>query len=79
MTQRGASEVRSHYVPRTRAGWIAVVSFLGLLLLAEPPFVYAVANRVEPWLLGMPFLYAYLLIVYVAMIGVLLWARLRGL
>jgi len=47
--------------------------------LAEPPFVTSWANRIEPWILGMPFLYAYLLMVYVALIGVLLWAKWRGL
>jgi hypothetical protein len=70
---------QSHFIPRSRDGWIAVLGFLGLLALAEPPFVFLFANRVEPWILGMPFLYAWLLGVYVAMIGVLLWARLRQL
>jgi len=69
----------SHYRPRTRSGWIAVVLFLALLALAEPPFATTWANRIEPWILGMPFLYAYLLIIYVALIGVLLWAKRQGL
>jgi hypothetical protein len=69
----------SHYRPRTPTGWIALVSFLALMCLAEPPFVTSWANRVEPWILGMPFLYAYLLFVYLALIGVLLWAQKRGL
>ncbi len=68
----------SHYIPRTRAGLLATVAFLALLLLAEPPIVFAVANRIEPWLLGMPFLFAYLLLVYAAMIGILIAARRRG-
>lgn len=76
---RPASRFRSHYLPRTRAGWIALVSFLGLLALAEPPVVHTLANRVEPWVLGMPFLYTYLMVVYFAMIGVLIWAMRRGL
>jgi hypothetical protein len=71
--------VRSHYVPRTRQGRIAVASFLVLMLLAQPPIVHAFADRIEPWILGLPFLYMYLLVLYCAMIGVLLWARLRGL
>jgi hypothetical protein len=28
---------------------------------------------VEPWVFGLPFLYAYLLVVYSGLIGVLLW------
>jgi hypothetical protein len=69
----------SHYRPRSRNGWIAVIAFLGLLALAQPPIVHTLANRIEPWILGLPFLYAYLLAVYVGMIGVLLWVQRRGL
>ena len=69
---------RSHYRPRTRDGWVAVLSFLGLFALTQPPFVHGIANRVTPWILGLPFLYAYLLILYVALIGVLIWAQRRG-
>ena len=79
MTEDSYPSYPSHYRPRTRAGWIALVAFLALLSLAEPPFVTSWANRTEPWILGMPFLYAYLLVVYVALIGVLLWAKWRGL
>ncbi len=68
----------SHYRPRSRRGWLAVVAFLGLLALTQPPFVHSWANRIEPWLLGFPFLYAYLLIIYSAMIAVLIWAYRRG-
>ena len=69
---------RSHYRPRTRDGRVAVVSFLVLFALTQPPFVHTVANRIAPWLLGLPFLYAYLLIIYIALIGVLIWAQRRG-
>lgn len=69
----------SHLRPRTRAGWIAVALFVVLFALTQPPFVSGWANRVEPWLLGLPFLYAYLLIIYVALIAVLIWAYRRGL
>lgn len=69
---------RSHYLPRTREGWIGVVLFLLLFLLAEPPIVYTVANRVEPWVLGVPFLYAYLMAIYFALIGVLIWVMRKG-
>jgi hypothetical protein len=75
----GYPKYRSHFVPRSAAGRVAVLLFLLLLALAEPPFVHAVVDRVEPWILGLPFLYAWLLFVYVAMIGVLLWALRRGL
>ncbi len=56
-----------------------MIAFVGLMALAQPPFVHGLANRVEPWIFGLPFLYAYLLVVYVAMIGVLLWVQRRGL
>lgn len=70
---------RSHLLPRTRAGWVALLLFLGLLALAEPPLVHGFANRIEPWLFGFPFLYSYLLVVYLALIGVLLWVLRRKL
>jgi choline-glycine betaine transporter len=71
--------IRSHYLPRTRNGWIAVVLFLLLMVLVEPPVVHTLANRIEPWILGVPFLYAYLLVAYCLLIGVLLWAKGRKL
>jgi choline-glycine betaine transporter len=58
---------------------VAVVLFVLLLLLAEPPVVHGLANRIEPWILGVPFLYFYLFVVYVALVGVLLWALRKGL
>lgn len=70
---------RSHYRPRTRAGWIALLLFGLLMVLAQPPVVFGPVNRVEPWILGMPFFYAYLLAVYTALIAVLLWAMRKGL
>ena len=68
---------RSHYLPRTRRGWIAVVLFLGMMALAQPPMVHKFANRIEPTVLGVPFLYVYLLIVYCGLIAVLIWARIK--
>jgi len=65
---------RSHYVPRTFAGWTAVLLFVALMAMAQPPIVHTMANRTEPWVFGMPFLYVYLLALYIAMIGVLIWA-----
>lgn len=69
---------RSHFLPRTRDGWIAVVAFVALLALAMPPVTHTVLNRIEPVVGGLPFLYASLLVVYVALIGVLVWALRRG-
>jgi hypothetical protein len=69
---------RSHWIPRTRDGRIATVWFLVLFALAMPPLTHTVLNRIYPLILGMPFLYAALLFVYVALIGVLIWALRRG-
>ena len=69
---------RSHFLPRTRNGWVATVLFVALMALAQPPIIHGLVNRIEPWILGMPFLYAYLLVVYVAMIAVLIWAMRKG-
>ncbi len=65
---------RSHYLPRTRNGWIATILFVSIMILAQPPIVHGFMNRVDPWVLGMPFLYAWLLGVYIALIAVLIWA-----
>ena len=70
---------RSHYLPRSPQGWFGLVAFVGLLALAQPPIVHRVVNRIDPWVLGMPFLYSWLLGVYVAMIAVLLWVQQRRL
>ena len=69
---------RSHYLPRTRRGRIATIAFLAAMLLAQPPIVHGLMNRVEPWILGMPFLFAYLLVVYFLGIGVLIWTERKG-
>lgn len=71
--------VRSHWWPRTTTGRVVVVAFLGALALAQPPVVWWVANRIRPWVLGMPFLYAWLLGVYVLMMAILIVAWRRGL
>lgn len=70
---------RSHFLPRTRDGWIATVAFVVLFLLAMPPVTHVVLNRTEPWILGWPFFFVALLTVYVALIGVLVWAYRRDL
>lgn len=70
---------RSHYLPRSSSGWIAILVFLGLMALAQPPIVFWVDSHFgSRWLLGLPFLYAYLGAVYCALIGVLLWALRRS-
>ncbi len=89
-----ASRNRTHSSPEVTAGVgpgadtsrakgrdrrVALTLFLALLALAEPPAVYLWANRIEPWVLGMPFLFAYLLGVYLAMVGVLVWSMKRRL
>jgi hypothetical protein len=70
---------RSHYIPRTRTGRIAVGAFLVLFAFTQPPLVFVLANRTDPWILGVPFLYAYLFALYFALIAVLLWAKRRDL
>ncbi len=66
---------RSHYLPRTRTGWMTTLAFLGLMALVQPPIVFWVDTRFgSDWVWGMPFLYVYLGAVYFALIGVLLWA-----
>ena len=43
------------------------------MALSQPPVVHGLVNRIEPWLFGMPFLFTYLLGVYVVMIAILIW------
>ncbi len=45
------------------------------MALVQPPLVFWVDTRFgATWVLGMPFLYVYLGVVYFALIGILLWA-----
>ncbi|MGH7574537.1 MAG: hypothetical protein ACREM1_05320 [Longimicrobiales bacterium] len=74
-----SDQLRTHWWPRSRDGRIATAAFVALLLLAEPPAVYLLANRITPRIAGVPFLFVYLLIIYAAMIAVMLWARSRKL
>jgi hypothetical protein len=69
---------RSHLVPRTRDGWVGTVAFLAILALAMPPITHVLLNRLEPVILGMPFLYAVLMAVYFALVAVLIWVYRRG-
>jgi hypothetical protein len=72
------SRRRSHFLPRTRDGRTAVAAFIALFMLALPPVTHVVLNRSEPWIGGLPFVFATLLFVYVALIGVLIWTYRRG-
>ncbi len=66
---------RSHYVPRTAAGWVSVVAFLGLMALAQPPLAFWVERSIAGMsVLGLPAFYVYLGGIYFSLIGVLLWA-----
>lgn len=56
-----------------------MLGFLALFAFTQPPLVFVLANRIEPRIAGVPFLYVYLLVFYIALIGVLLWARRRRL
>lgn len=56
-----------------------MAAFLGLFAFTQPPLVFWIANRVEPSVAGVPFLYAYLFVFYLLLIAVLVWARRRGL
>lgn len=71
---KGVSEPRrrSHWWPRTLRGKVATVGFLGTLALAQPQIVFAFANRIDPLVAGVPFLYAYLTGVYVLLLALLL-------
>lgn len=75
---KGRPTYRSHFIPRTRDGWIATVTFLVIFALAMPPFTHTVWDRLYPTILGMPFFYSVLLFLYLALIGVLIWAYHRG-
>ena len=68
---------RSHYLPRTRSGWTATALLLACMALSQPPVVHGLANRIEPWVLGMPFLFTYLLLVYIVTIAILIWTMIK--
>ncbi len=77
MDRRDYPHFASHFVPRTTTGRRALLLFLIFFALVEPP-ILLLANRIEPFVLGMPFLYTYLLAVYIAGIAVLLWMHHRN-
>ena len=47
------------------------------MALSQPPVVHGLVNRIEPRVFGMPFLFVYLLGVYVVTIAVLIWTMRR--
>lgn len=69
MTDR---ERRSHWWPRTPKGRLAGILFLSVMALAQPPLVFVLANRIEPLLAGIPFLYVYLTAVYGVLLALLI-------
>jgi hypothetical protein len=71
-------KLTSHLIPRTRDGRIATALFVVLFLLAMPPVTHVVLDRPDVWIAGVPFLYVALLVVYIGLIGVLVWALRRG-
>ena len=76
----GIQESRSSAVSRgivRGAVGVAVGLFVLLFAFTQPPLVFWIGNRVEPWIGGVPFLYAYLFVLYVALIGVLVWVQTR--
>jgi hypothetical protein len=71
-------EPTSHLIPRTRDGRIATALFVVLFSLAMPPVTHLVLDRPDLWIAGVPFLYVALLVIYIGLIGVLVWALRRG-
>jgi uncharacterized membrane protein len=65
-------------IPRTRDGRVATIAFVVLFMVAMPPVTHSLLNRVQPTVLGLPFLYVALLAVYTGLIGILVWALRRG-
>ena len=66
----------SHFLPRTASGKLAVGLYLAFLAFAEWPLL-PLANRIEPTVLGFPFLFVYLAVIYTAKIATLLYAAKR--
>ncbi len=69
------SSFRSHFLPRTGAGRVAVVVYVGLFVLAMPPVTHALLDRPDQWVGGVPFFFVSLFVIYTSLIGVLVWAH----
>lgn len=68
----------THLLPRTAEGWTATIAFVGIFLLAMPPVSHWFLDRPENWVLGVPFFFFALFLIYAALIGVLIWAYRKG-
>jgi len=68
----------SHYMPRTRTGRTVAGLYLALLLGAEWPLL-PLANRIDPTVAGMPFLFVYLGVIYTVKVALLVYAARRQL
>ncbi|MCG8606682.1 hypothetical protein MJD09_17065 [bacterium] len=64
---------RSHLIPSTRRGKTVTIFIVCLYLLIQWP-ILSLVNRMHPFILGMPFLYFYLLVIYFCIIGVMIYA-----
>ena len=69
---------KNHLIPRSRKGKLVTLTVLCLYLLIQWP-ILQFANRMEPFVLGMPFLYVYLLFIYCCIIAVMVYACLQDL
>ena len=67
---------KNHLIPRSRKGKLVTLTVLCLYLLIQWP-ILRFANRIEPFVLGMPFLYFYLLLIYFCIIAVMVYACLQ--
>ena len=75
---RIAVRIRNHYLPRTSTGKKVVLAFVLSIILSQPPVVFMIDEKFQgDWLLGFPFLYSYLTIIYFSQIGILIWALRR--
>lgn len=68
---------KSHLIPRTRRGKFVTLAILCLYLLIQWP-ILRFANRIQPLILGLPFLYFYLLVIYVGIIAIMVYAAKKG-
>ncbi len=58
---------KSHLVPRTTGGWILLIYILFCYLMTQWPVLKAV-NKAVPFVLGMPFVYAWLTFWYILLV-----------
>ncbi|MEM7415235.1 MAG: hypothetical protein AAF389_07050 [Gemmatimonadota bacterium] len=70
---------RSHWLPRTTSGRLAVVLYVGLFALCMPPVTHVLWDQSDRWVGGVPVFFVALFVVYTLLIGVLVWAWRKGL